>query len=216
MENLPDPPLLIVMLGTLGVMPFLIVMGTSFVKLVIVFGLVRNALGIQSIPPNIAIHGLALILTVYIMMPVGLETYDHLVAQNVNYDNLEEIGTSFSDSMAPYRKFLTTHAGEKHVDFFLETASSLWGEERQQELTRENLFILIPAFVVGELTSAFAIGFLIYLPFIVIDLIISNILLAMGMMMMSPITISLPLKLLLFVFLDGWEQLIRGLILSYQ
>ena len=83
-------------------------------------------------------------------------------------------------------------------------------------MTPDNLFILIPAFVVSELTSAFAIGFLIYLPFIVIDLIISNILLAMGMMMMSPMTISLPLKLLLFVFLDGWEQLIRGLILSYQ
>ena len=216
MENLPDPPVLIVMLGTLGVMPFLIVMGTSFVKLVVVFGLVRNALGIQSIPPNIAIHGLALILTVYIMMPVALDTYDNLVAQNVTYDNLEEIGASFSGVMAPYREFLARHAGEKHVDFFVETASTLWGEARQQELSRDNLFILIPAFVVGELTSAFAIGFLIYLPFIVIDLIISNILLAMGMMMMSPITISLPLKLLLFVFLDGWEQLVQGLILSYQ
>ncbi len=216
MENLPDPPVLIVMLGTLGVMPFLIVMGTSFVKLVVVFGLVRNALGIQSIPPNIAIHGLALILTVYIMMPVGLETYDALVAQQVDYNNLEEIGASAFGVMAPYKEFLTRHAGKSHVDFFFETASTLWGEERQEVLRRDNLFILIPAFVVGELTSAFAIGFLIYLPFIVIDLIISNILLAMGMMMMSPITISLPLKLLLFVFLDGWEQLVQGLILSYQ
>lgn len=216
MENLPDPPVLIVMLGTLGVMPFLIVMGTSFVKLVVVFGLVRNALGIQSIPPNIAIHGLALVLSVYIMMPVGLETYDALAAQQVDYNNLEDIGASASGALAPYKEFLIKHAGEQHVDFFIETASTLWGEERQGQLTRDNLFVLIPAFVVGELTSAFAIGFLIYLPFIVIDLIISNILLAMGMMMMSPITISLPLKLLLFVFLDGWEQLVQGLILSYQ
>ena len=216
MENLPDPPVLIALLGTLGVMPFLIVMGTCFVKLVVVFALVRNALGIQSIPPNIAMHGLALILTVYIMMPVGLESYENLAETNVSYENLEGIGASLGEALAPYRKFLARHAGEKHVDFFIDTAASLWGEERRQELTPDNLFILIPAFVVSELTSAFAIGFLIYLPFIVIDLIISNILLAMGMMMMSPMTISLPLKLLLFVFLDGWEQLIRGLILSYQ
>ena len=216
MENLPDPPVLIALLGTLGVMPFLIVMGTCFVKLVVVFALVRNALGIQSIPPNIAMHGLALILTVYIMMPVILESYENLADRNVSYDNLEEIGASLGGALAPYRAFLEKHAGEKHVDFFIETAGSLWGEERQHELNRDNLFILIPAFVVSELTSAFAIGFLIYLPFIVIDLIISNILLAMGMMMMSPMTISLPLKLLLFVFLDGWEQLIQGLILSYQ
>ena len=216
MENLPDPPVLIALLGTLGVMPFLIVMGTCFVKLVVVFGLVRNALGIQSIPPNIAMHGLALILTVYIMMPVVLESYENFADQNVSYDNLEGVGASLGGALAPYRTFLVKHAGEKHVDFFVETASSLWGEERQQELARDNLFILIPAFVVSELTSAFAIGFLIYLPFIVIDLIISNILLAMGMMMMSPMTISLPLKLLLFVFLDGWERLVQGLILSYQ
>lgn len=216
MENLPDPPVIIVLLGTLGVMPFLIVMGTSFVKLVVVFGLVRNALGIQSIPPNIALHGLALILTIYIMMPVLLASYDNLSALQLSFQDLESVKIAASAIADPYREFLTKHAGEGHVDFFLETASDLWGEDREQELTRDNMFILIPAFVVGELTSAFAIGFLIYLPFIVIDLIISNILLAMGMMMMAPVTISLPLKLLLFVFLDGWERLIQGLILSYH
>lgn len=216
METLPDPPVLITLLGTLGVMPFLVVMGTSFVKLVVVFGLVRNALGIQSIPPNIALHGLALVLTIYIMMPVGLESYDNLVAQNISFQDIESVGRAASIAVVPYKTFLAKHAGEKHVDFFIETASDLWGEERQHEITRDNLFILIPAFVVGELTSAFAIGFLIYLPFIVIDLIISNILLALGMMMMAPMTISLPLKLLLFVFLNGWERLIHGLILSYQ
>ena len=216
METLPDPPVLIVLLGTLGVMPFLIVMGTCFVKLVVVFALVRNALGIQSIPPNIAMHGLALVLTLYIMLPVGLESYDNLAEQNLTYDNVESVGSAVSVALVPYREFLTRHAGEEHVKFFVDTAGDLWGEERKQEVTADNLFILIPAFVVGELTSAFAIGFLIYLPFIVIDLVISNILLAMGMMMLSPITISLPLKLLLFVFLNGWERLIQGLILSYQ
>ena len=216
MESLPDPPVLIVLLGTLALMPFLIVMGTCFVKLVVVFALVRNALGIQSIPPNIAMHGLALILTMYIMLPVGLESFDNLASQNMAYDDLVSLQAGASVAVAPYRKFLARHAGEKHLDFFVETAGDLWGEERKSQLTRDNLFILIPAFVVGELTSAFAIGFLIYLPFIIIDLVVSNILLAMGMMMLSPITISLPLKLLLFVFLNGWERLIQGLILSYQ
>jgi len=216
MENLPDPSTLIVFLGALGMLPFLVVMGTCFVKLVVVFALVRNALGIQSIPPNMALHGLALILTIYIMMPVGVESYDNLVGQDFTLENASTLEAAASVAIVPYRKFLTRHASESQIEFFIETAGKLWGEEYEHELTRDNMFILIPAFVVGELTTAFEIGFLIYLPFIVVDLVISNILLAMGMMMLSPMTISLPFKLLLFVFLDGWSRLIQGLVLSYQ
>ncbi|MDE0062051.1 MAG: type III secretion system export apparatus subunit SctR [Gammaproteobacteria bacterium] len=216
MENLPDPATLIVLLGTLGMLPFLIVMGTCFVKLAVVFALVRNALGIQSIPPNMALHGLALVLTIYIMMPVGMESYDNLVGQHFELENTATLEAAASVAIVPYRKFLAKHASESQIDFFIETAGKLWGDEYEHELTRDNMFILIPAFVVGELTTAFEIGFLIYLPFIVVDLVISNILLAMGMMMLSPMTISLPFKLLLFVFLDGWSRLIQGLVLSYQ
>ena len=216
MENLPDPPTLIVLLGTLGMLPFLIVMGTCFVKLAVVFALVRNALGIQSIPPNMALHGLALVMTIYIMMPVGMQSYDNLVGQDFTLENTSSLEAAASVAIVPYRKFLTRHASESQIDFFIETAGKLWGDKYEHELTRDNMFILIPAFVVGELTSAFEIGFLIYLPFIVVDLVISNILLAMGMMMLSPMTISLPFKLLLFVFLDGWSRLIQGLVLSYQ
>ena len=216
MENLPDPATLIVLLGALGMLPFLIVMGTCFVKLAVVFALVRNALGIQSIPPNMALHGLALVLTIYIMMPVGMESYNNLIGQDFELENTSTLEAAASVAIVPYRKFLTRHASESQLDFFIETAGKLWGEEYGHELTRDNMFILIPAFVVGELTTAFEIGFLIYLPFIVVDLVISNILLAMGMMMLSPMTISLPFKLLLFVFLDGWSRLIQGLVLSYQ
>lgn len=216
MENLPDPPTLIVLVGALGMLPFLVVMGTCFVKLVVVFALVRNALGIQSIPPNMVLHGLALVLTLYIMMPVGLESYHNLVGQDFEFDEPASLQAAVSVAVVPYRKFLAKHASETQLDFFLDTARDLWGEEFEHELTRDNLFILIPAFVVGELTTAFEIGFLIYLPFIVVDLVISNILLAMGMMMISPMTISLPFKLLLFVFLDGWTMLVQGLVLSYQ
>ena len=216
MENLPDPATLIVLLGALGMLPFLIVMGTCFVKLAVVFALVRNALGIQSIPPNMALHGLALVMTIYIMMPVGMESYDNLVGQDFELENTSTLEAAASVAIVPYRKFLTKHASESQIEFFIDAASKLWGEKYEHELTRDNMFILIPAFVVGELTTAFEIGFLIYLPFIVVDLVISNILLAMGMMMLSPMTISLPFKLLLFVFLDGWSRLIQGLVLSYQ
>ena len=216
MENLPDPPTLIVLVGALGMLPFLVVMGTCFVKLVVVFALVRNALGIQSIPPNMVLHGLALVLTLYIMMPVGMESYDNLVGQDFEFNEVASLQAAVSVAVVPYRKFLAKHASESQLDFFIDTARELWGEDYEHELTRDNLFILIPAFVVGELTTAFEIGFLIYLPFIVVDLVISNILLAMGMMMISPMTISLPFKLLLFVFLDGWTLLVQGLVMSYQ
>ncbi len=216
MEGLPDPPTLILLLGAFGMLPFLIVMGTCFVKLIIVFALVRNALGIQSIPPNMALHGLAMIMTIYIMMPVGMESYQNLTGQDFTLENTASLEAAASVAIVPYRNFLSKHASESQLDFFIETAGTLWGEEYEHEMTRDNMFILIPAFVVGELTTAFEIGFLIYLPFIVVDLVISNILLAMGMMMLSPMTISLPFKLLLFVFLDGWSRLIQGLILSYQ
>ena len=216
MDTLPDPPTLIVLFGALGMLPFLVVMGTCFVKLIVVFALVRNALGIQSIPPNMALHGLALVLTIYIMMPVGMESYDNLVGQDFTLESPASLAAATSVAVVPYRKFLSKHASETQLDFFIDTAAELWGEEYEHELTRDNLFILIPAFVVGELTTAFEIGFLVYLPFIVVDLVISNILLAMGMMMISPMTISLPFKLLLFVFLDGWTRLVQGLVLSYQ
>jgi len=216
MDNLPDPSILIVFAGVMSLVPFLVVMGTSFVKMMIVFSLVRNALGIQSIPPNIALNGIALILTLYVMAPVVSETIEVLQGHRISLNNPASIISVGSSAVVPYRQFLLKHVDDDQVDFFIETAEELWGERYEHELTRDNLFILIPAFVVGQLTSAFEIGFLIYLPFIVVDLVISNILLAMGMMMLSPVTISLPFKLLLFVFLDGWEMLIQGLILSYK
>ena len=216
MENLPDPITLIVFFGALSLLPFLVVMGTSFVKLVIVFSLVRNALGIQQIPPNMALNGLALILTLYIMAPVGIESYENVMNQDVVLEDRESLESALDRGLAPYKEFLAKHTSDKERAFFMETAKELWADEHHQDIHEDNIIILLPAFIVGELTVAFEIGFLLYLPFIVIDLIISNILLAMGMMMLSPMTISLPFKLLLFVFLDGWGRLIHGLIMSYQ
>ena len=216
MEGLPSPFTLILILGGLSIMPFVIVMATSFAKLVIVFSLIRNALGIQQIPPNTALNGLALILTIYIMMPVVIASYEIVAREDLRFDDKESVVQALKEASGPYRDFLRKHSDPREREFFMETAYDLWGHEHIEEMTEDNLLILMPSFTVSELTTAFEIGFLIYLPFIVIDLIISNILLAMGMMMVSPMTISLPFKLLLFVFLDGWTYLIHGLVLSYQ
>ena len=216
MEGMPSPFTLILIIGAIGIMPFVIVMATSFAKLVIVFSLIRNALGIQQIPPNTALNGLALILTIYIMMPVVIASYEIIVQEELNLGEHESVIQVFKEASEPYRDFLRKHSDPREREFFMETAQNLWGYEHVEEMTEDNLLILMPSFTVSELTTAFEIGFLIYLPFIVIDLIVSNILLAMGMMMVSQMTISLPFKLLLFVFLDGWTYLIHGLVLSYQ
>lgn len=216
MADFPDPTTLILVLGGLSIMPFLVVMATSFAKLVIVFSLIRNALGIQQIPPNMALNGLALILTIYIMMPVITASYDIIAQEEIDLNDKEALSQTFEVASQPYREFLLKNSSYKEREFFMTTAHDLWGAEHAKNMKEDNLLILMPSFTVSELTTAFEIGFLIYLPFIVIDLIVSNILLAMGMMMVSPMTISLPFKLLLFVFLDGWTYLIHGLVLSYR
>jgi len=216
MTELPDPFLLIVGLTLLGLVPFLAVMATSFVKLVVVLGLIRNALGIQSIPPNMALHALAIVLTLYIMAPVFTSAYQSLSQEDLNSMSSTEIVEAISIATEPFRNFLDKHAHEHEKDFFVDTAKEMWPPEYSKDVSTTDYMVLMPAFTVSELTSAFEIGFLLYLPFIVIDLIISNILLAMGMLMVSPMTISLPFKLLLFVLIDGWSRLIHGLILTYQ
>jgi len=216
MDSLPDPVTLIFIVAVIGLTPALVIMATSFVKLVVVFSLIRNALGVQQIPPNMVLHGLAIILTVYIMAPVVVAGFESL--QTIDFQNadIETLMASLSTASEPFREFLSKHASPAQTSFFMQTASRLWPVELRDQVDAETLLILIPAFAVSELTTAFEIGFLIYLPFITIDLIVSNILLAMGMMMVSPMTISLPFKLLLFVMLDGWTKLVHGLVLTYQ
>ena len=216
MTELPDPFLLLIVVAVFSILPFVTIMATSFVKIAIILSLIRNALGVQQIPPNMVLYGLATILTFYVMAPVVTAGYEGFAAINLEEATLAEIVEGMSAAIDPFRAFLRKHTSETEIAFFIRTAGELWPLEMRDSIDQDNLLILIPAFTVSELTSAFQIGFLIYLPFIAIDLIISNILLAMGMMMVSPMTISLPFKLLLFVMLDGWQQLIHGLVLTYM
>lgn len=215
MNALPDPSLLVLTLVLLGLVPFIAVIATSFIKIVVVLQLVRNALGIQQIPPTMTLQGLAIILTLYIMAPVGIESFDKLAGRDLKNMETGELVATLSEAAEPFRQFLARHTAPRHREFFVETARRLWPPAIAGNLDSDHFLVLIPAFTVSELTNAFEVGFLLYLPFVAIDLIISNILLAMGMMMVSPMTISLPFKLLLFVMLDGWTRLIQGLVLTY-
>lgn len=215
MNQLPDPFVLAIVLAGMALIPFIAIMVTTFVKLAIVLSLVRNALGVQQIPPNIALYGVAIILSIYIMAPVGQAVMEALRGMTVEMNTGAGILEAVTQGSEPLRDFLMKHTTAAQRGFFLETATRMWPESMAGMVTADNFFILAPAFTVAELTQAFQIGFLLYLPFVVIDLIVSNILLAMGMMMVSPMTISLPLKLFLFVMVDGWSRLIEGLVLSY-
>ena len=233
-----DPFSLIILLVGLSLLPFVAMVATSYLKIVVVMSLIRNALGIQSIPPNMVINALAMILTFYIMAPVASESWNIAKAE-LTKPRQAATGAPAPSSAAqpakeksdgwwfetdvvskaaqPFREFLSKHTSDRERAFFVNTAERLWakGEDEPATVDPESFYILIPSFCVSELTKAFQIGFLVYLPFIAIDIIVSNILLAMGMMMVSPVTISLPFKLLLFVMVNGWTLLIQGLIRGY-
>ncbi len=230
-----DPFSLIVLLVGLSLLPFVAMIATSYLKLVVVMSLIRNALGIQSIPPNMVINALAMILSFYILAPVCQSSWQIFQEERAALQERNRSGEAVVESEAaqppqpffetdlvekaaePFRQWLLRQTGERERAFFVGTAARLWAKEGEEEaeVDAESFYILIPSFCVSELTKAFQIGFLVYLPFIAIDIIVSNILLAMGMMMVSPVTISLPFKLLLFVMVDGWALLIQGLVRSY-
>lgn len=211
-----NPLYLIFGIAALGLAPFLLMMVTSYVKIVVVTSLVRNALGVQQVPPTMVMNGLAIILSIFIMAPMAMNTAALLETADIKENPTPaEVGQILEHISPPLRKFLSDNANESVVRTFMSTAKRIWPQNLHERIAPDNMFILIPAFTISELTKAFQIGFLLYLPFVAIDLIISNILLAMGMMMVSPMTISLPFKLLLFVTLDGWVKVSQGLLLSY-
>lgn len=217
--NLPNPVALLALIAVLGVAPFAALMITSYTKLVVVFGLIRAALGIQQVPPNIVLNGIAIILSIYIMAPVGMDVGDALQASNFSISQnmtIDDVTTAFSVAEPPIKKFLEQHTSERERNFFLKSATSIWPAARAQTLKADDLTVLVPSFTLSELTKAFQIGFIIYIVFVVVDLIVANVLLALGMQMIAPTTISVPFKLLLFVALDGWSVLVHGLILSYR
>ncbi|MEI2457168.1 EscR/YscR/HrcR family type III secretion system export apparatus protein [Lysobacter firmicutimachus] len=309
-----SPALVLVTVVSLALAPFVAVMVTSFTKIVVVLSLLRNALGLQQVPPNVVINGLAIVLSIYVMYPVILETHDAINARlsgqpaasatqgqppvgaaapagapaasaatapaasaapvavnaaatpaaNAPAPTGLAAGTSVTVTTTatpvaaapaapaaaattaggagkppsallsaggkmdtarllalmdagkePLRKFLIKHSSDAERAFFLRSAQRLLPPAARGDISVNDFIVVIPAFTVSELTAAFQIGFLIFLPFLIIDLVVSNILLSLGMMMLSPTTVSLPFKLLLFVLIGGWAKLVHGLVLTY-
>lgn len=214
-----NPVVLIIVVGMLSLAPFAMIMLTSFVKISVVLSLLRNAMGTQQAPPNQVITGISLILSIFIMAPVVEKMYQEagtkIIFEEVKVENVIDIALKGKE---PLREFLKRFSSQENRVMFRDLAFKM--AERNQvnnaaEITAEDFRVLIPSFVTTELSKAFVIGFFIFIPFLVIDMIISNILQAMGMFMLSPTTISLPFKLLLFVMTDGWTVLIRNLVTGY-
>ena len=196
-------------------LPFIIIVSTSFLKYSMVFSMLRTSLGLQQVPPNMVIYGLAIILTMYTMKPVITEVADRMISYKINLSD-KKLYDKLSTSIEPYAEFLKRNTNHKHIDFFSTIGKEIWKTPQAKMPSKDSLVVLIPAFMVGQLIQVFEIGLLISLPFLAIDLIVSNLLLAMGMMMVPPTTISMAFKLLIFIVSGGWSLLVKQLLLSFH
>ncbi|MGE7991690.1 type III secretion system export apparatus subunit SctR [Pseudomonas sp. NPDC089554] len=206
---------IILVVASIGLIPLAVVTLTGFLKISVVLFLIRNALGVQQTPPNLVLYGIALILSVYVTTPLIGDMYRAAQSHGLQMDNAEQVKALGQALRPPLQAHLSRFANESERGFFVQATENVWSPEARADLRDDDLVVLIPAFVSSELTRAFEIGFLLYIPFLVIDLLVSNVLMAMGMSMVSPTLISIPLKLFLFVALSGWSRLMHGLILSY-
>ncbi|MBI5399461.1 flagellar type III secretion system pore protein FliP [Candidatus Saganbacteria bacterium] len=201
---------MILSMALLSLVPFFLVSVTSFLRIIIVFGLVRTAVGTQQVPPNTVLVGLALFMTVFVMSPVWKEVNTTALTPynqgKISQTKAIEIG------LKPLHRFMLKQTREKDLALFVQFAH-IAPPHKPDDVP---LYVLIPAYMISELKTAFQIGFLLFIPFIMIDLTVANVLLSLGMFMLSPVMISLPFKILLFVLADGWNLICRGLLLSFR
>lgn len=225
-ESSKNPSMLtkLAVLAGLSLLPFAIMLLTSFMKIVVVLSLLRNALGVQQTPPNQVLNGIALLISIYVMFPTGLAMYtaaESVIKTSppttmISGEAAVYVLNIIDKAKEPLRDFLQRNCNAKHTRSFFNLAYKIFPDPYRTQLKQNDFIILIPSFITSQLKTAFEIGVLIYLPFFVIDLVVSNILLAMGMMMLSPLTIALPIKLLLLVMVDGWTVLVQGLAMSFK
>lgn len=201
---------ILLIITVISLAPSILVMVTSFTRIIIVLHFVRTAIGTQSSPPNNVLIGLSLFLTLFIMSPViaqiKTEAYDPLVAEEITQQEALERG------IQPLREFMLKQTRQDDLRLFMDIAKI----EPVESVDELSITIIIPAFIISELRAAFIIGFLIYVPFIVIDMVVSSVLMSMGMMMLPPTTISMPFKILLFILADGWNLVIGQLVNSFN
>ncbi len=201
---------LLVLLTVLSLAPTILILATSFTRIVIVLSMLRNAIGTPTIPPNQVVIGLSLLLTFFIMSPVYGKINEEAIKPYTNNQISQEV--AFERAIEPVREFMFKQTREKDIALFMEMS----GKSQPEQLSDIETVDLFPAFVISELRTAFTMGFAIYIPFLIIDLVISSVLLSMGMMMLPPSLISLPFKVLLFVLVDGWYLIAKSLMISFM
>ncbi len=207
---------LLLVVIAISLLPFVAMVVTSYAKIVVVLGLLRNALGVQQVPPNMVLNGIAILVSIYVMAPIGMQASKALEGQQLSAQPSQALIQAFGAAREPFRAFLAKHTSEREKRFFLRSASVVWPKEQASQLQENDLIVLAPSFTLSELTDAFKIGFLLYIAFIVVDLIIANVLLALGLNQVTPTNVAIPFKLLLFVVMDGWSTLIHGLVMTYK
>jgi flagellar biosynthetic protein FliP len=200
---------LVALITVLSVAPGILLMATSFTRIVVVFSILRHAMGTQSTPPNMVLIGLALFMTMFIMAPTFQQAWDDGIAPLVN-EQIDEM-EAFERAVVPFREFMLRHTRAKDLELMLNLSQA------PPDTTAEtaSLSAIVPAFIISELRRAFEIGFLIYVPFVIIDMVIASVLMSMGMMMLPPMMLALPFKLVFFVLVDGWYLVVGSLVESF-
>lgn len=212
-ENPKDVALslqILALLTVLSLAPAMLILMTSFTRIIIVFSFLRNALATQQMPPNQVLVGLALFLTFFIMTPVWTDINQNALQPYINGELSQE--TALANAQQPLREFMTKQTREKDLALFVNLSSM----PQPNSIADVPISAIIPAFAISELKTAFTIGFILYIPFIVIDMVVASTLMSMGMMMLPPMMISLPFKLLLFILVDGWNLVVQTLIMSFR
>lgn len=207
--NLTSTVQLLLLLTVLSLAPAILVLMTSFTRIVIVLSFVRNGLATQQMPPNQVIIGLALFLTFFVMAPTFAELNETALQPLFEGELTQE--EAFEEAVVPMKEFMAQHTRERDLALFMSYA----GQERPETLEDIPMTSLVPAFVISELKTAFQIGFMIFVPFLVIDMVVASVLMSMGMMMLPPVMIALPFKVLLFVLVDGWHLVVRSLLYTF-
>ncbi len=216
-----DPFSLAIFFALLGMIPLIVVTTTSFLKISLVLLVLRNALGVQQVPPTLAIYGIALSLTSFVMAPTLQSIGKELTSVASAYNRPDKqtqapVLEQIRKAAEPLAVFMARFAKEDQIESVLDSARRLWPPEYAKEASKKDFLILMPAFVISELQTGYEMAFLIFIPMVVIDLLIANLLMALGMQQVSPQTLSIPMKILLFVSVDGWGRLLNALAISYQ
>lgn len=209
LQNLNPVLQMLIVMAMFSLLPFLFCCMTSFLRYVIVFAMLKTAMGTQSVPPAMVIIGLSMILTFYTMGPTFQKMYD---MGSIPYKQNHDMVAAIQEGSKPLKEFMLKQTREKDLVFFVELSQKA-KPKSPDELT---IWQVAPAYIISELKTSFEISFIIFVPFIILDLVVANILLALGMMMLSPTVISMPFKLLIFIAVDGWTLIVQGLVSSYN